>query len=223
MAGHGSTPRTFNRFFDLPEKLRVIVYGHLLEMPHPLYLFQDNTSEVKLYAPDKPSQWMAPLQVSQRMNREASDIAYGENHFRIVDTTQQHSLLQAFFATIGPSNVSRLTHICMSFPAIDLRSSEFGLREDDLQSLRLLQHCVNIKTLESHLYRHRSHDPDWTNEIGGQAVRRVSEIYDRELRKIVAPEKVLVEVHGAKPVPLVMEAMRGLGWTVLPANRGSWS
>lgn len=225
MASNFSAAQAQLGFFDMPDEARESVYRLLLVLPHPLYLFQDNPSEVGLFAPDKPSHWTATLCVNRRMNREASAVAYSANQFYVVDAMRhQHSLLQAFFTSIGPANVSQLAHICMCFPAVDLHFGEVKLCEDDLQSLKLLrEECTNLRTMETHMQRRSTRDLDWTDEAAAPTIRHASIIYNTELRTLRGLERIVVKVHGGRPTRTVMEFMQGLGWNVLPANRGSWA
>lgn len=225
MASPGPQRSAPTGFFDLPERARHEVYLLVLALPHPLYLFQDQPSEVALFAPDKPMSWIAILRVNRRMHLEASQVLYSTNRFHLVDATRrQSSLLRAFTTSIGPDNANRLTYLCLNFPAAAPEHQHLSLSEDDLSSLTLLREaCANLKTLENHMQRRSTREPDWANEDAAPTIREIANIYNDELRALPALKKVIIRVHGAKPTPSIMTSMQNMGWTVMPANSASWS
>lgn len=225
MASSGSLHSAPTDFFNLPPRARHEVYRLVLALPHPLYLFQDHPSEVALFAPDKPTFWTSILRVNRQMHLEASEVLYSTNCFHLVDATRrQSSLLRAFTASIGPSNANRLTYLCVNFPAAAPEQQHLSLSEDDLSSLTLLREtCASLKTLESHMQRRSTREPDWAREDAAPTIREIAKIYNDELRALPVLEKVIIKVHGAKPAPSIMTSMQNMGWTVVPANSASWS
>ncbi|CAI6095885.1 unnamed protein product [Clonostachys chloroleuca] len=69
-----SPPRAPKRFFSLPAKVRKRIFESILIVTHPIYLFQGNGSQVEAFAPEKPRKWLAPLQTSRQMHKEASAV-----------------------------------------------------------------------------------------------------------------------------------------------------
>ncbi|KAI9652857.1 MAG: hypothetical protein M1831_006382 [Alyxoria varia] len=193
-------------------------------MAHPVYLFQDPGSPVETFAPERPPRWLALIHTNRQMNREASAVLYGVNNFTLVDTTQQQvGLLQAFLDCIGPVNASLLSQMCINFPVMEFQMEECKLREDDLQSLKLLQEkCTNLSILETYIHNNNSKGLTRMHEGNLQPILEALSQFDVQLKAIPSLEKVIVRVHDGAPIPSVMRSMQGLGWIVLPGTGNKW-
>jgi len=211
-------------FFSLPGKARDNIYKRVLIVAHPLYLFQDPGSRVETFAPERPFRWLALLYTNRQMKSEAGAVLYGMSNFTFLDTTrQQVGLLQAFLNCIGPVNASLLSHLCINFPVIEGQPGESKLREDSLQSLKLLQEkCINLTTLETHFYSNNSSGLTRMDQDNLQFIREALSQFDVQLKAIPSLDKIIVRVYGGTPTPSVMEFMQGFGWVVLPGNRNQW-
>lgn len=210
------TPSTVMNFLNLPSKARNEIYKRMLVVAHPLYLFQDMDSRVEIFAPDRPRRWLTLLHTNRQVSREASAVLYGMNNFTLLDETR---LLQNFLNSIGAVNASSLSHLSISFPVIDGRPGIFSLREDSLQSLKLLQErCTNLKTLETFISSKNSSGLTKVDQESSQFTREALSQFDRQLKAIPSLEKVVVRVFNGVPTS-VMESMTDFGWIVLPANR----
>jgi hypothetical protein len=205
-------------FLDLPQKIRNDIYNEVLIVPHPLYLFQEPGSRVEAFAPEKPSRWLSMLYTNREIYREASVVLYGTNHFHLVDITQQQfGLLQSFMDGIGPVNAALLSHLSISFPAVesmDGQPGEFKLRNDSLQSLKLLgEKCTNLSTLETLVHNKNNSVFRKTDNSLQKALLTI----DAQFKTIRSLDRVVVRVVDRDSVPTTSakDIMRGLGWVVL--------
>ncbi|KAH7175805.1 hypothetical protein EDB81DRAFT_896492 [Dactylonectria macrodidyma] len=199
MASRPATPRATS-IFDLPEGIRSDIYQRVLVVRHPIYLFQEKRSRVETFAPDRPTQWLALLHVSQQVCNEARAVLYGMNRFVLVDETpQQVGLLRSFLDGIGSVSVDHLSHLSINFPVIegtDGQPREVKIREDDLQSLRLLQaNCTSLTTLETFVHRQNSKLLTEANKDISQLVREGLPRIDSQLRAIPSLKKIIVRVY----------------------------
>ena len=204
-------------FLDLPKGVRDDIYGRVLAVPHPLYLFQEPNSRVEAFAPEKPSRWLAILLTNRQICHEASVILYGTNHFHLVDTTQQQlGLLRSFLDCIGSVNAASLSHLCINFPVleeVDGQTGEAKLRDDSLQSLKLLrERCTKLSVLET-LVHNKSNSV--FRETGDSLEKALFSI-NAQLKAISSLEKVVVRVVARDGVPttLAKNIMQGLGWVL---------
>lgn len=211
-------------FFNLPRKARGSIYKRVLMVAHPIYLFQDTGSRVETFAPDRPPRWLALLFTNRQANSEASAILYGMNNFSLLDTTrQQVGLLQAFITCIGPVNASFLSHLCINFPVVEGQPGKPRLKEDGIQSLKLLQEkCTSLTTLETHIYSNNSGGLTGKDQDSSQFIREALLQFDVQLRAIPSLDKIVIRVYGGTPTPSAMEFMQGFGWVVLPGNKDRW-
>ncbi|KAH8644040.1 hypothetical protein IG631_01504 [Alternaria alternata] len=204
-------------FLDLPKGIRNNIYEKVLAVPHPIYLFQEPNSRVETFAPQKPSRWLAILLTNRQICHEASVILYGTNHFHLVDTTQQQlGLLRSFLDCIGSVNAASLSHLCINFPVteeVDGQTGEVKLRDDSLQSLKLLrERCTNLSKLET-LVHNKSNS---VFRETGDSLEKALFTINAQLKAISSLEKVIVRVVARDKVPttIAKNIMQGLGWVL---------
>ncbi|KAK3938230.1 hypothetical protein QBC46DRAFT_318122 [Diplogelasinospora grovesii] len=218
-----ATPGSIS-FVGLPKGIRQDIYKRVLVVAHPIYLFQDGGSRVETFAPDRPTRWLALLYVNQQVRGEARAVLYGMNRFNLVDTRQQEvGLLRSFLNCIGFVNADLLSHLSISFPVAERMEDQPGevkIREDGLQSLRLLQEkCTNLTTLEMFIHSKNSSFLTKTDEDSSHLAQEALPRIDAQLKAIPSLKKIIVRVYiGALP-PLVTDLMQGLGWVVLFGDR----
>ena len=211
-------------FFNLPQKARYNIYERMLIVAHPIYIFQDVGSGVEMFAPETPPRWLALLYVDRQMNYEARAILYGMNKFALLNTKRhQVGLLQSFTECIGLVNTSFLSHLCIDFPVIEAQPGEPKLKEDDLQSLKLIQkECTNLRTLETHIHNYDSSKISKMDQESYKFYQEAFSQFDVQLKAIPSLAKIILRVSGGTPTPSVMEFMQGFEWTILPGNRDRW-
>ncbi|KAH6973764.1 hypothetical protein BKA56DRAFT_619972 [Ilyonectria sp. MPI-CAGE-AT-0026] len=211
-------------FVSLPKKIRQDIYKRVLLMRHSIFLFQDRGSRVETFAPDKPRRWLALLHVNRQVSDEARAVLYDIHRFVLLDTTQQQlGLLRSFLTGIGSVNAGFVSHLCTNFPVAERmedRPREVKIREDGLQSLRLLQEkCTNLTTLETWIHSENYRFLTETDEDGSRLVQEALPQIDAQLKVISSLSKIIVRVHVQSLPPLVMELMQGLGWIVVFGDR----
>jgi hypothetical protein len=210
--------------FSLPLKARNEIYKHTLVLLHPLYISKDTGARVETFAPDKPPHCLALLHTNQQMKNEASAVLYGENKFVFLEEgPQQFDLLKNFLDCIGPENTSSLSHVCINFPISECQPQKLELRDDGMQSLKLLQErCTGLKTM-SYLVSSKDFNAlSRMNQETPHTVREALLAFDAQLKAISLLEKVIITFYNGKPSPTLMESMRNLGWIVQPANKNQW-
>lgn len=208
-------------FLHLPCEIRNSIYKRVLAVAHPIFLFQDTGSQVvETFAPDRPKRWLALLYTNRQIHIEASAVLYGSNQFYLEDSTRhQVELLQSFLACIGSVKAGLLSHLCINLPVAETIEDQPGkvmLREDGLQSLKLLQEkCSNLTTLETLVHDRNSRGLVKVNHENWQLVRERLSRIDAELKVISSLHKVIVRFYCGHPAPSAMELMQGFGWVVL--------
>ncbi|CAH0042097.1 unnamed protein product [Clonostachys rhizophaga] len=218
-----SPPRAPKGFFSLPAKVRKRIFESILIVTHPIYLFQGNGTQVEVFAPEKPRNWLAPLQTSRQMHKEASAVLYGSNLFNLVDTTdKQPDLLHSFLACIGSLNSGALTHLCIKFPGVEKsqdRAQRYTLTKESLSSLYLLQQeCTCLKTLEVFIYGQKASGlAEVIEDSPILATKALSQI-DAQLNEIDSLVNVTVRVYDRSMEASLKQPMQDLGWTVLRAD-----
>ena len=205
-------------FLGLPNEIRNRIYKRVLIILHPLYLFQEPGSPVETFAPDRPLQWLALLYTNRQIYVEASAVLYAINRFHFVDITrQQVGVLRSFLDCIGSVNAASLSHLCINFPiteSIDEQPGKVTLRDDSLQSLKLLKDkCTNLSTLETLVHYKNSNLFTRTDEFLREALSQI----DAQLKAIPSLKKIIVrvEVYDRVPTSSAKDLMQGLGWLVL--------
>ncbi|KAF2721181.1 hypothetical protein K431DRAFT_328693, partial [Polychaeton citri CBS 116435] len=204
-------------FFSLPCKIRDDIYNRVLVIPYQLHLFQDTTSRVETFAPERPREWLALLYTNRQMRREASAILYKVNIFDLMDTTQQpFDLLKDFLNQVGPVNAGSLSHVCISLPVIEGQPGNFQLREDGSQNLKLLQkQCTGLATLEFHIYSSRSSTFPKADQGDFKFVQKMLKYLELQLKVIPSLEKVIIRIYDRTLPSPVIDIMKGFGWIVL--------
>ncbi|KAJ3531104.1 hypothetical protein NM208_g9029 [Fusarium decemcellulare] len=208
-------------FLDLPPGIRKDIYELVLEVGHPIYLFQDSGPRIETFAPDKPKRWTALLHTNRQLYSEAKAVLYAKNYFYLMDKPQQQDLLlQSFLDCIGPHNAASLSRLCISFPVVEKAPDQpeaIRIREDSLRNLGLVQgKCTNLKTLEMQVSRENSRFLIEAEGGHSQFVRDALMRIDGQL-KAISPvvEKIIVRLF-AKDLPsLAIDTMRGFGWVLL--------
>ncbi|KAL4936889.1 hypothetical protein BDV06DRAFT_83698 [Aspergillus oleicola] len=208
--------------FSLPTEIRGCIYRLLLAVPHPLYLFQDTGSRLEVFTPGKPCQWLALLYTNRQISAEASAVLYGVNKFTLeeVGSAQyQGRLLKSFLDCIGSVNAGFLSHLCITFPAIqriEERPDEISLAEAGLQSLeRLRKKCSSLRTLEILVYGMNSSDLFRNDLEYSPSFREVLKEVNTQLRGIDGLNKIIVKISSGSPSLSVREFLLGLGWAVI--------
>lgn len=215
----GPVSRTIG-FFSLPRKIRDNIYKEVLRVRHPIYLFQDGSSRVETFGPERPLRWLELLKVNRQMNTEASEVLFKANHFTLLDERMpQDQLLEAFLTCIGPANSASLSHLSICFPALEEGPSEDPkLRQDSRQRLKLLHDCcTNLETLEITFDVKNIRDLERATEGNPQHIRGVLSRCHSQLKVLPSLQNIIVRVTGPSPSPSTTDAMQTLGWTVLPA------
>jgi hypothetical protein len=209
-------PSSIN-ILHLPDRVRHQIYELVLNVLHPLYLYQDSSSSVQTFAPDKPKHWTALLYTNRQIHIEASAALYRVNRFELVDMTKpQVGALRCFLDRIGPSNATSLSHLCISLPSVVSNDEEPGkvqLRDDSKQILKLIQDkCTSLTTLETTVHYRNSALFTQTDKSLLLALSYV----DLQLRTIRSLEKIIVrvETHSDVPTPAAKEMMHRLGWVL---------
>lgn len=217
---HHATPDTRkSTMFGLPRKIRNDIYHRVLCVAHPLYLFQDNVSQVETFVPERPRQWLALLYVNRQIHVEAAEILYGTNIFALLDDRQpQDCLLRTFLTRIGQVNSASLSHFNIDFPGLESAVEEVKLKDDSVERLKLLQrYCTNLTTVETSFSVKHIRNLDRVAGESQQLMKEALSRIDLELRGIPSLNTVIVRITGPKPASSTLECMETLGWTILPA------
>jgi len=216
----------------VPRNIRDKIYQPLLVIPHPLYLFSDGASlKVGLFAPDRPSQWLALLHVNRQLRNEAVKTLYGSHQFVLVDTTRiQTNLLQSFLDLIGPINAGYLRHVCINFPVVVTDSQQemktLHVAEIDLLGLRLIREkCPGLTTLEMYVHSENSRGLATTattmtaaqSEVSQNTMAALAQV-DAELKTIPSLEKVTIRLFSGPLALEVAQLVESFGWHVLPGR-----
>ncbi|KAB8212931.1 hypothetical protein BDV33DRAFT_210697 [Aspergillus novoparasiticus] len=218
-----STSSAHAGLLSLPIELRNDIYRQVLAVPHPLFLFQDSGCPIESFAPERPNQWLALLYTNRQISEEAKAVLYSSNKFALEEATKrQGSLLKSFLDCIGSVNANSLSYLQMNFPATERADGQMGeikLREDGMQTLRLLQEqCTNLKTLETLI-----HGPNCSlitdKEIDIRTLRDALQDIDTQLRAIGSLDRIIVRFSSGSPAPPTTEFMQELGWIVVQRNR----
>ncbi|KAL4412144.1 cytochrome P450 1A2 [Colletotrichum abscissum] len=132
---------------------------------------------------------------------------------------RETSILQAFLLSPMSTHARLLSHLSLSFPALEVaegRPEGLGLTQDGVCALKLLKdHCTSLATLE--LYVHKSNAFGLTGEAPGasQSCHEVLLQVKAQLKTISSLNKVIIRYCHDKPTPHVMQLMQDLEWTVL--------
>ncbi|KAL7899221.1 hypothetical protein HDV63DRAFT_334161 [Trichoderma sp. SZMC 28014] len=213
--------------FNMSPEARGDAYNKMLVTSGPVFVFQDPTSRpIEFFSPGKPTQWpeLALAKFREYNEQETNAAFYGLNHFHLVDTTMRREtlILQAFLGSITPTDARLLSHLSLSFPALEAvrgRSEESGLQQDGMRSLKLLQdNCANLRTLE--LYVHHGNAFGLVEETpsDSQSLNEALSHVDTQLKAISSLERIIIRYYH-RPIPGVRQLMQGLGWIVLMGDK----
>ncbi|KPA38772.1 hypothetical protein FLAG1_08396 [Fusarium langsethiae] len=209
---------------NMSPEARKDAYNKMLVALGPVFVFQESASRpIELFVPGKPTQWPAlPLAKCREFSeQETNAVFYGSNHFHFVDTTMRRetSILEAFLISLTPTHARLLSHISLSFPALEAvqgRPEALGLQQDGMRSLKLLQdYCTNLKTLE--FYVHQGNAFGLVEEASSnlQSLHEALLQVDAQLKAVSSLKRIVIRYYHDRLTPGVMQLMQGLGWTVL--------
>lgn len=220
-----STTSTSANFFSLPIEIRNHIYKQVLAVPLPLYLFQDTGPRVEVFAPEKPYRWLALLYTNRQISDEVSAILYGENKFTLEEVgslQHQGKLLKSFLDCIGSVNTGFLSHLCITFPAlerVDGRPREIRLTKNTVQNLQLLKKGGSkLRTLEMLVYGKGCSDLFREDLNNNRYLREAFMEIDTQLRGIDSLQNIIVRISSGSPAPSVREFLQELGWVVFPGS-----
>ena len=143
---------------------------------------------------------------------------YAINHFEFVDITQrQVGLLRSFLDCIRSVNAASLSYLYINFSvaeSIDDQPGKVRLRDDSLQSLKLLQdRCTSLSTLETLVHFKNSSFFTRTDEFLREAFSQV----DAQLKAIPSLKRIIIriEVNDRVSMSSAKDLMQRFGWLVL--------
>jgi hypothetical protein len=207
--------------FKLPIEIRYNIYGLVLSLSQPLYVFQQSNSRVETFAPSKPFRWLALLSTNRQIHDEGSVALYGTHNFIFVDTTHcQLHIISSFLDGIGTINASLVSHLCINFPFADVvsgQASEAKFKEDGLRTLRILREkCTSLNTLE--LFVHSENARGLSTSSGGRwdFIKDAILQIDAQLNAMASLNNVIIRSYCGSLVPSVAAIIQGLGWVILP-------
>jgi hypothetical protein len=174
-----------------------------LHLPHSVYIFQEPGSGVEAFAPEKLVKWLAFLYVNRQIACEASAVLYAQNHFHLVDITEQQAgFLHAFLNCIGSMSAAAVAHISINFP--------FG--EEGLHGLCLLQDCcTNLRCLEAVVHRNNADFFAQPDNILRVALHSI----DIRFRAMAKLRKIFIRFHSGGVSNPIQNCMQELGWKVV--------
>ncbi|KAF5263312.1 hypothetical protein FOXYS1_5941 [Fusarium oxysporum] len=213
---------------NMSPEARKDVYNKMLVASGPVFVFQESASRpVEFFVPGKPTQWPAlALAKCREYNEQETDaVFYGSNHFHLVDTTtrRETSILQAFLVSLTSTHTRLLSHISLSFPALEAvqgRPEALGLQQDGMRSLKLLQdYCSNLKTLE--FYVHNGNAFGLVEEAPSnlQSLHEALSQVDAQLKALSSLKRIVIRYYHDRPTPGVMQLMQDLEWIVLMGDK----
>jgi hypothetical protein len=212
-----SRPTSSNliNLLSLPVNVRKRIYKPVLTIPHPLYISTDNYTEIELFAPDKPTHWLALFYTNRQICKEACEILYSSNVFVIVDKTiRQPDLLALTLNSVGNSNAALLTHLCINFPISQKQcTGELELRQDGLQTLKLLQkHSTGLKVLELFV---SNRDCNALDQADPNQTQVIYAALNTQLKAIPSLKKIVLKSFGSSLNRAMVELLQSFGWVVL--------
>ena len=205
------------RPFDIPTELRAAIFGLVLALSQPIYIYQElGATGVEAFITKKPLRWLALLATSKALQDEAAAVLFGANHFHVMDSAgSQSSVLLHFLDTIGPRNAARLKHIRISFPpAVTVTAGRrpVAISNQGKITIGLLRtRCTSLATLEVLLQR------TTFNEIVPSTQALIQEallLAQMEFTNICCLNKIIAKLHWAMS-PETTEFMKELGWVVV--------
>ncbi|KAF6811463.1 cytochrome P450 1A2 [Colletotrichum plurivorum] len=197
----------------------------MLVASSPILVFQESSSQpVEFFAPGKPAQWpaLALAKYREYNEHETNTIFYGSNHFNLVDTTtrRETSILEAFLVSPTTAHARLLSHMSLSFPALEAaegRPEVLGLAQDGMRALKLLQdNCANLTTLE--FYVHEGNAFGLVGEPPSDLQSTLSRV-DAQLKVVSSLKRIVIRYYYDRPSSGVMQSMQGFGWIVLMGDK----
>ncbi|QPC80148.1 hypothetical protein HYE68_010900 [Fusarium pseudograminearum] len=222
-AGPGSPKDVLS---GMSPEARKDAYNKLLVASNPIFVFQESASRpVEFFVPGKPTQWpaLALTKCREYNEQETNAVFYGSNHFNFVDTTTQRetSILQAFLVSSTPANAYLLSHMSLSFPALEAVQGQpeaVRLTQGGTHALELLQdYCVNLKILE--FYVHKGNAFGLAGEALSESLHGALSQMDARLKALSSLKKIIIRYHHGRPTTEVTQLMQGLGWIVLIGDK----
>lgn len=202
---------------DVPAELRSTIFGLVLALPQPVYIYQElGLTGVEAFITKKPLRWLALLATSKAVHDEAAAVLFGANHFHMMDAADsQSSVLLHFLDTIGSKNAARLNHVRMSFPpAVTVAGGRHAvdISNQGKTAIGLLRaRCTSLVTLEVLLQRATF------NEIVPLTPALIHEallLAQVEFASICWLDKIIAKLHWAVSRETA-EFMEALGWVVV--------
>ncbi|KAL4727902.1 hypothetical protein ACLX1H_004599 [Fusarium chlamydosporum] len=203
-------------------------YKKLLVASSPIFVFQESPSRpIEFFVQGKPPRWpeLALAKCREYNEQEANAVFYGSNHFNLVDTTtkREKSVLRAFLVSLTPTYARLLSHLSVSFPALDTvqgRPEALVLKQDEVQTLKLLRdYCINLETLE--LYLHKENACGLVGSASGhtQVLHDALSQVDAQLKAVSSLQTIIIRCYYDKPTHEAMQLMQGFGWVVLMGDK----
>ncbi|KAF6799481.1 cytochrome P450 1A2 [Colletotrichum sojae] len=194
-----------------------------------MLVFQESPSQpIEFFAPGKPAQWpaLALAKCREYNEQETNAVFYGSNHFNLVDTTtrRETSILEAFLVSPTTAHARLLSHMSLSFPALEAaegRPEALGLTQDGMRTLKLLRdHCINLTTLEFYVHKDNAFGLVGEPPSDSQSCREALSQVAAQLKAVPSLKKVAIRYYHDRPTPEVMQLMQGLGWMILMGDKG---
>ncbi|PTD03454.1 hypothetical protein FCULG_00012817 [Fusarium culmorum] len=207
-------------------EVRKDAYNKMLVASNPILVFQESASRpVEFFVPGKPTQWpeLVLMKCREYNEQETNAVFYGSNHFNFVDTTTQRetSILQAFLVSSTSANAHLLSHMSLSFPALEAAQGQpeaVRLTQGGTHALELVQdYCVNLKILE--FYVHKGNAFGLAGEALSESLHKALSQVDARLKALSSLEKIVIRYYHDRPTTEVVQLMQGLGWIVLMGDK----
>ncbi|CAM1503387.1 Fc.00g081630.m01.CDS01 [Cosmosporella sp. VM-42] len=213
---------------NMSPESRKDAYNKILVALGPVFVFQESASRpIEFFVPGKPTQWPAlALEKCREYNeQETNAVFYGSNHFHLVDTTtrRETSILQAFLVSLTSTHARLLSHISLSFPALEAVQGQpqtLGVQQDGMRSLKLLQdYCNNLQILELYVHKGNAFGLVEDTPINLQSLTEALSQVDAQLKVVSSLKRIVIRYYHDRPTPGVMHLMQGLGWIVLMGDK----
>ncbi|OBS29436.1 hypothetical protein FPOA_03372 [Fusarium poae] len=206
---------------------RTNAFNKILVASGPVFVFQESaTRPIEFFVPGKPTQWPElPLAKLREFNEQEVDVVfYGSNHFHFVDTAMQREtlILQSFLASLTSTCTNLLSHMSLSFPALEAPKGQpetIQLQQNAMSSLELLRdNCSNIKILEFYIHKGNAFGLVEEAPVNSQSLQDALSQVDAQLRAFSSLKTIIIRYFHDTLAPEIMQLMHGLGWIVLKGN-----
>ncbi|GKU06981.1 hypothetical protein FSARC_14485 [Fusarium sarcochroum] len=224
-AGLGSPKDVFS---NMSPEARKEAYNKLLVPSSPIFVFQESASRpIEFFVPGKPTQWpeLALAKCREYNEQETNAVFYGSNHFNLVSTTtrRETSILQAFLVSLTSTHTRLLSHLSLSFPALEAvqgRPEALGLKQDGIHTLKLLQdYCINLNTLEFYVHKDNAFGLVREAPSHSQSLHEALSQVNAQLKVVSSLKKIVIRYYYDRPTPEAMQLMQDLGWIVLMGDK----